>query len=110
MKWYRSLYLRIAIGFVVCLAAILVVQAILFVWVASRSGPRVPGQPPERFAETVALQIADAVAADPSLDIARYVRDEFGRDTHQVVVVMADDRARARWDRKIGRASCRERV
>lgn len=92
MKWYRSLYVRIAIGFVVSLAAILVVQAILFVWVASRSGPRVPGQPPERFAETVGLQIADAVAADPSLDIARYVRDEFGRDTHQVVVVMADGR------------------
>ncbi len=90
MKWYRSLYLRIAIGFVACLAAILVVQAILFVWVASRSGPRVPGQPPERFAETVALQIADAVAADPSLDIARYVRDEYGRDTHQVVVITGD--------------------
>jgi two-component system, OmpR family, sensor kinase len=92
VKWYRSLYVRIAIGFVVSLAAILVVQAMLFVWVASRSGPRVPGQPPERFAETVGLQIADAVAADPSVDIARYVRDEFGRDTHQVVVVMADGR------------------
>ncbi len=92
MRWYRSLYVRIAIGFVVCLAAILVVQAMLFVWVASRSGPRVPGQPPERFAETVGLQIADALAMDPSLDIARYVRDEFGRDTHQVVVVMSDDR------------------
>ena len=90
MKWYRSLYRRIAIGFVACLAAMLVVQAMLFVWVASRSGPRVPGQPPERFAETVALQIADAVAADPSLDIARYVRDEYGRDTHQVVVIIAD--------------------
>ena len=28
----------------------LVVQAMLFVWVASRTGPTMPGQPPERFA------------------------------------------------------------
>ena len=58
----------------------------------SRSGPRVPGQPPDASPKPSPLQIADAVERDPSLDIGRYVRDEFGRDTHQFVVVMADGR------------------
>jgi hypothetical protein len=31
MSWYRSLYWKIAIGFMLCLAAMLVVQAVLFV-------------------------------------------------------------------------------
>ena len=50
MSWHRSLYWRIAIGFVLFLAAMLVVQAVLFTWVISRSGETVPGQSPGRFA------------------------------------------------------------
>jgi signal transduction histidine kinase len=92
MKWYRSLYVRIAVGFVICLAAILLVQAMLFVWVASRSGPRVPGQPPDRFAEAVANEIGLALADTPSLDLDQHVREQYGRHTHQIIVVMADGR------------------
>ena len=44
-RWYRSLYWRIAIGFVLCLAAMLVVQAMLFVWVLARSGRRCRASP-----------------------------------------------------------------
>src|SRR5947208_1169512 len=55
MSWHRSLYWRIAIGFVLFLAAMLVVQAVLFTWVISRSGETVPGQSPRRFAPTLAL-------------------------------------------------------
>ena len=36
-KWYQSLYWRIAIGFLLCLALLLVVQAMLFVWLVARS-------------------------------------------------------------------------
>ena len=36
--WYRSLYWRIALGVVGFLAAMLVVQAMLFVWAVSQSG------------------------------------------------------------------------
>jgi signal transduction histidine kinase len=92
MKWYRSLFWRTAIGFVLCLAVMLVVQALLFLWVASRTGPTAPGQPPERFAETVAAEISAALEREPSLDLARLVRDEFGRDAHPVVVMMTDGR------------------
>ena len=91
-RWYRSLYWRIAIGFMLSLAAMLVVQAVLFVWVASRSGPTMPGQPPDRFARTVAVEIAAALERDPALDLARYIREQYGRDTYPFVVLLADGR------------------
>jgi signal transduction histidine kinase len=92
VRWYRSLYWRIAIGFVLALAAMLVVQAMLFVWAVSRTGPTLPGQPPDRFAQTVALDLAQQIARDPSEDIARYLGGQYGRDAHPFFVMMADGR------------------
>src|SRR5437762_234087 len=45
-RWYRSLYWRIAFGVVAFLAAMLVVQAMLFVWAVSETGRTLPGQSP----------------------------------------------------------------
>jgi len=76
-----------------CLAAMLIVQALLFVWVASLSGPTMPGQPPDRFARTVAVEIAAALERDAALDLVRYIRDQYGRDTsYPFVVLLADGR------------------
>src|SRR5689334_10789456 len=90
MTWYRSLYWRTAIVFMLCLAAMLVVQAMLFIWVSSRSGPTMPGQPPERFAETVAQEIALALERDASTDVGKYVHEQYGRDTHPILVMMTN--------------------
>jgi signal transduction histidine kinase len=90
-RWYRSLYWRIAIGFILTLAAMLVVQGMLFVWVVSRSGPTLPGQP-ERFAQTVAVDIAEELRADPSIDLATYIDDQYARDAHPFFVLLADGR------------------
>ena len=92
MHWPRSLYWRIALGFMLCLAAMLVVQAVLFVWVASRSGSIVPGQPPDRLAQTVAADVAGALEREPGLDVLQYVREEYGRSGYQVFVVLTDGR------------------
>src|SRR5437762_8704998 len=91
-RWYHSLYWRVAIGFVVCLAAMLVVQAMLFVWVVSRAGPTLPGQPPDRFAQTVARDLGDALEREPSLDIAAFVNEQFGRDAHPFFIMLPDGR------------------
>jgi signal transduction histidine kinase len=91
-RWYRSLYWRIAIGFMLCLAVMLVVQAVLFIWVASRAGPTMPGQPPARFAETVALDIAGAIEREPTLDVEKFVHEQYGRDSHPVLVMMRGGR------------------
>jgi len=86
----RSLYWRIALGFMLCLAAMLVVQAVLFVWVASRSGPTVLGQAPERFAQAVALDIAAELEREEGIDLPRYVREQHGGDAYQLFVVLTN--------------------
>jgi signal transduction histidine kinase len=92
MKWHRSLYWKVAAGFMICLAAMLVVQAMLFIWVASLSGPTMPGRPPEGFAESVAAEISDAIEREPDLDLQQFVGDEYGRSAHPVLVLMIDGR------------------
>ena len=88
--WYQSLYWKIATGFMVCLATMLVVQAVLFVLVIEQSGPTLPGQPPDRFAQTVALDLAQALGRDQTFDVARFVKETYGRDAHPFFVMMAD--------------------
>ena len=92
MHWYRSLYWRIALGVVGFLAAMLVVQAVLFVWVVSQSGRSLPGQSPGRLAVTVALDLASELERDPQVDLARYIRDQYAQYTHPFFVMMADGR------------------
>jgi signal transduction histidine kinase len=86
------LYWRIAIGFVFCLAAMLVVQALLFVWAVSRAGPTLPGQPPDRFALTVARDLEEELSSDPLLNVEQYLKSQYGRDAHPFFVLMADGR------------------
>lgn len=91
-KWYRSLYWRIAIGVIAFLAAMLVVQAMLFVWAVSQTGRTLPGQSPARFGMTIALDLANALDRDPQTDVARYVREQYAQYTHPFFVMMADGR------------------
>jgi len=91
MKWYQSLYWRIAIGVIGCLALLLVVQAVVFVWLVGRLGA-VPNQPPDRFAQTVAFDVTQALERDGSLNIEKYLRDEYSRDAQPFFVVLADGR------------------
>ncbi len=89
MTWYRSLYWRIALGFIGCLALLLVVQGMLFVWMMSQAGSAVPNQPPERLAQTVASDVSQALERDPTLNVEQYVRDEFARDAQPFMVLLS---------------------
>ena len=92
VQWFRSLYWRIAVGFVACLAAMLVVQALLLVFVASRSGPTLPGVPPDRFARAVAQDLSQLLERDTDVDVQAFLREQYGREAHPVFVVLADGR------------------
>jgi two-component system, OmpR family, sensor kinase len=89
MRWHRSLYWRIAFGVVAFLAAMLVVQAVLFVWALSQGRG---GQPPGRIAMTVALDLTSLLERDPNADLALYVREQYGQDEHPFFIMMADGR------------------
>jgi signal transduction histidine kinase len=90
LHWYRSLYWRIALGFVVFLAAMLVVQAMLYTWVVARSGRTLPGQSPNGFAQTVANDLANTLERDPKVDLDRYVHDQYAQVAHPFFVMRAD--------------------
>lgn len=90
--WYRSLYWRIAVGFVALLAALLVVQALLFLWLTDRFVTSPSSRTPQQLADHVARDLSDALAADPALDIPAHVRERFGDVRHPFTVFMRDGR------------------
>ncbi|MCC7415827.1 MAG: HAMP domain-containing protein [Acidobacteria bacterium] len=92
MTWYRSLYWRIAVGIVGFLAAMLLVQAMLFVWAVSWSGRTLPGGSPARLAQTVAADLSALLERDPRADLASYVHEQYSGETHPFYVVLANGR------------------
>jgi two-component system sensor histidine kinase BaeS len=88
--WYRSLYWRIAIGFVVTVAVVLALQAAIFLWLASQTTLRL--QTPVHVAAVAASDLGDALDADPALDVDAWLALEYGRLPHRVFVLRADER------------------
>jgi len=91
-RWYRSLYWRIAFGVVAFLAAMLVVQAMLFVWALSQTGRTLPGQSPARLGMTVAVDLSQLLERDPQVDLTKYVNDQYAEYNHPFFVMMKDGR------------------
>ena len=88
--WYRSLYWRIGIGFVVFLAAVLAVQGGMLVWLISRMEVG-PGRTPPELTRLVARDLGDALSTNPQLDIQQFLRADYeGRVP--LIVVMKDGR------------------
>jgi signal transduction histidine kinase len=91
-RWYHSLYWRIALGFILCVAGLLVAQGTLFVWLLGRATANDSSRSPAHFATVVASNLADALENDPSTDLDKALKDEFGRSPHRLLVVMRDGR------------------
>jgi hypothetical protein len=90
--WYKSLYWRIAFGFVAMLAALLLAQGLVLVWLTDR----VVGwsaQSPQELVTSVAADLSTAITRDPSLTLESYVRDQFSHIYRPFAVVMVDGRA-----------------
>jgi signal transduction histidine kinase len=89
-KWYQSLYWRIAIGFVLFLAAMLALQGGALVYLIA--GMEVaPGPTPPEVTRLVARDLSDALTANPALDIQQFFRQEYeGRVP--LVAIMKDGR------------------
>jgi hypothetical protein len=90
--WYRSLYWRIAFGFVAMLAVLLLVQGVVFLWLTDQffGAPRTPTQ--------LAAQIAEDLSAElqqrPTVDLEKFVPRHFSR-IYQPFLVMTNDGRRA---------------
>jgi signal transduction histidine kinase len=90
--WYRSIYWRIAIGFILFLAVMLVLQGGLFLWIVARADGALPSHALIDFASVIASDIGNEIEQDPKVDIGRYVGDHYGLMSRHVFVVMADGR------------------
>jgi two-component system, OmpR family, sensor kinase len=88
--WYRSLYWRIAIGFVLFLAAMLAVQGGALVYLIA--GMEVaPGPPPPEVTRLIARDLGAALTANPKLDIQQFFRLEYEGQV-PLVAIMKDGR------------------
>ena len=92
LVWYRSLYWRIAFGFVALLAVLLLAQGILFLWLTGRLNESPQGRTAQHTADFVAREISDALTQDPSLDLERFVHGRVGNVRRAFVIVMHDGR------------------
>jgi two-component system, OmpR family, sensor kinase len=91
-RWFRSLYWRIGLGFIVLLAALLVSQAASFVWIAVRTEGGLPERMGQDFAELVATDFESALAADPGLDLRAYATRRL-TEFHRPAFVILPDRS-----------------
>ncbi|MCX6549759.1 MAG: HAMP domain-containing sensor histidine kinase [Acidobacteria bacterium] len=88
----RSLYWRIAVGLVALLAALLVVQALVFLWMTGAIATTLLGQSPDKVAEQVAADVAAELSTRPDLDVDKYVKEHFGGYFQPLIVVLDDGR------------------
>jgi two-component system, OmpR family, sensor kinase len=91
LVWYKSLYWRIAFGFVATLAALLLAQGGVLLWLTDRvvgSSSRTP----EQLVASVAADLSAALAKNPDLSLEGYVRDHFRQIYRPFLVVMRDGR------------------
>lgn len=92
LVWYRSLYWRIALGFVGVLAFLLLAQALVFVWVSGRAADVWPGRTPAEYAQLIATDVATALVEQPGLDLDAYITNRFPGNYRAFVVVTRDRR------------------
>lgn len=90
--WFRSLYSRIAVGFVALLAGLLLGQSLLFLWLTGRIDASPQGRTPQQLADFVARELSDALTLTTELDLEAHMRREFADIKRPFVVVMRDGR------------------
>ena len=87
--WYRSLYWRIALGFVATVALVLVLQAALFLWLAS-TNDTIAMRPARVATRRRRRARAPRSRPMPASTSTRWLAREFGRGPHGVFVVRGD--------------------
>lgn len=88
--WYRSLYWRIALGFIALLAVLLVVQAGLFLFLTGRIVRS--SRSPTALAEEVASRVALELSRNPDVSLDEYLQRRFAYEFQPFLVVLEDGR------------------
>lgn len=86
----RSLYWRIGLGFILFLGITLVLQMLLFFWVASENEGGMPERMGRDFAQFVATELETALDRDPQLDLRAYAERRVA-ELHRPAVILFPD-------------------
>ncbi|MFN7981917.1 MAG: HAMP domain-containing sensor histidine kinase [Vicinamibacterales bacterium] len=81
---YRSLYWRIGIGFVLCVAALLTVQGLVLLWLVNQE----EADARTTFTLPLATTLGEALSAQPTLDIRTFVKERATDAPRSFYVVM----------------------
>jgi signal transduction histidine kinase len=90
--WYRSLYWRIACGFVALLAVLLATYGLVFMWLTGRVASAWLGRSASELAATIATDVGQQLASRADLDLDNYVNDKYEGTFRSFAVVMRDGR------------------
>jgi signal transduction histidine kinase len=99
IAWYRSLYWRIALGFIGSLAVLLIVQAAVFVWLTWRTVGAFPTASNARLAAFVASDVRNLLEEDPAADLQAHIQNEYGRVAQRFVIVLRTGQVLSNQDR-----------
>jgi len=87
-SWARSLYWRSVVSVSVCIAAVLLVQAVAVqLWLKSAPDSRQL----RRFTREVAAEVGHALEANPSLDVQQYLDAHYPKPLATIYLVTARD-------------------
>ena len=90
--WYKSLYWRIALGFVALLATLLALQGLVLMWLTGRTAEFLPGRSPVELAQAIAADVAATLAERPEVDLDAHVNSRFTSAYRSYAVVTSDGR------------------
>ena len=91
-RWYRSLYWRIAAGFVAFLAVMLIAQGGLFLWLSTQRDEAMPPRLLADITTLVADELSDAAQRAPSSDLVALAQTRLADLGRPAVLVLADGR------------------
>jgi signal transduction histidine kinase len=91
-RWYRSLYWRIAIGFIAFLALTLVAQGGLFLWLSTQREAALPPRLLGDLAALVAEELGDAAERGSGMELALLAEERFRDLGRPAALVLADGR------------------
>jgi two-component system OmpR family sensor kinase len=85
--WYKSLYWRIALGYIALLAVLMLVQTGLSVWVMDRMWGG-SSRTAEQLSDLVAQDLSARLTQSPEFDVAEHLRREYGSGYQPFVVML----------------------
>ena len=88
--WYRSLYWRIALGFVALLATLLVVQGMIFLWMTGRMQEILWSRSAATFATAIATDVESVISEKTRTDLDTFLNERYA-SSYRAFAVVTDD-------------------